>query len=289
MKKQLFKILVFSFILAACEDKIEVELDEGTSQLAVDAFINNKSNTHKIRLTKTSGYFVNSASPAALGATVTVTDNKKNKVFNFIDNDKNGNYICTTAAGDTLGIIGNEYTLSINYDGQNFTATSSMYPAPPIDSIPYIYKEKDMGAGVQKSGYYASFYAKDFAGMTNFYWIKTIRNDTLNTNPSNINIAWDAAFGPGADGLTFILPIRESITQRPFHKNDTLSVEIHAINEETLNYLLEVRTQTTNSGLFATPPANVRTNIKNLNSNSKITVVGFFNIGAASVAGIRIK
>ena len=42
-----------------------------------------------------------------------------------------------------------------------------------------------------------------------------------------------------------------------------------------MNFLLQVQQQTTNSGLFATNPENVRTNIQNA-SNTKTKVVGWF-------------
>jgi hypothetical protein len=44
-------------------------------------------------------------------------------------------------------------------------------------------------------------------------------------------------------------------------------VEIHSINLETYNFLTQVQTQTTNSGLFATSPENVKTNIKSSTSD----------------------
>ena len=278
-------------ILTSCEDKIDIKIDEGTSQLAVDAFITDQPVAQKIRLTKTSGYFDNSASPAALGATVKITDKINGKIYNFIDGNSSGNYIWTPGSNDTLGVIGDEYILSITYSGEQFTSTSIMNPAPLVDSITDVYKPANPSAGILVEGYFASFYARDFAGRTDFYWIKTYRNGVVNSNPSNMNIAWDAAYGPGADGFTFIIPIRDGITpaDKPFNLNDSVTVEIHAINEETWNFLSEVRTQTTNGGLFASPPANVRTNIKNVNSSSKVKAVGFFNVGSISVLSKIIK
>jgi hypothetical protein len=56
-------------------------------------------------------------------------------------------------------------------------------------------------------------------------------------------------------------------------------VEIHSINLETYNFLTQVQTQTTNSGLFATSPENVKTNITNT-TNNKTKVVGWFCMSA---------
>lgn len=291
MRNSLFIAFVsFCFILSACEDKIDIKIDEGISQLAVDAFVTNQPDTQAIRLTKTSGYFDNSASPAATGAVVKITDKVNGKEYHFTDSNSSGNYIWVPGVGDTLGVIGNEYALSITYAGEEFTAISVMNPAPPVDSITYVYREANPAAE-SSAGYVARFYARDFSGRTDFYWIKSYRNGVANNNPSNITLAWDAAFGPGADGFVFIMPIRYAINPqgKPFIINDFVTVEIHAINEETWSFLSEVRTQTSNGGLFATPPANVRTNIKNTNTNSKVKAVGFFNIGAVSSAEIKIQ
>lgn len=291
MRKNIFLSAIFlSLIFTSCEDKIDVKLDEGTSQLAVDAFITNQPTTQKIRLTKTSGYFDNSPSPAALGATVKIKNNRSGKTYNFIDLGSSGDYIWIPGALDTIALSGDDLVLSITYSGEQFTATSIMNPAPVIDSITYVYREASPSLEIP-AGYFASFYANDFPGTTDFYWIKTYRNDTLNNDPEFMNIAWDAAYGPGADGFTFILPIRDAITpfNKPFRLNDSIKVEIHAINEDTFNFLTEVRTQSTNGGLFATPPANVRTNIKNTNPASEVKAVGFFNAGAVSFLSKTIQ
>ncbi|MOA65423.1 hypothetical protein D3C78_1918030 [compost metagenome] len=46
----------------------------------------------------------------------------------------------------------------------------------------------------------------------------------------------------------------------------------------------ELRTQISNGGIFANPPANVRTNVKNVNSSSAKKAVGYF--GASLVSSI---
>lgn len=279
------------FIFSACQDKIDIKLDQGTSQLAVDAFISNQPSTQKIRLTKTSGYFDNSPSPSAIGAVVKVTDNNNGKVFNFIDANSSGNYLWTPAPGDSIGVIGDRFTLSITYSGEQYVATSVMNPAPIIDSISSVYQPANPSLGIAREGFIASFFATDFPETTDFYWIKSYRNDTANTNPSNIITAYDAAYGPGANGFPFILPIRQGITPQTnlFRLNDSVRVEIHAITRETYNFLAEVVTQTTNGGLFATPPANIRTNVKNINADSKVKATGFFNIGAVTTLGKKMK
>jgi hypothetical protein len=292
MKKVVFLLISSILLLTSCEDKIDIKIDEGTSQLAVDAFISTRYSIEKrsIRLTKTSGYFNNSASPPALGATVKIKNNNTGLICDFIDVNSDGNYEGSGLINSGNFQVGDSVTLSIIFDGNEFAATSIINPAPEIDSVRATYKDANPAAGIPTAGYFVRFYANDIPGRTDFYWIKTFRNNLPDKNPSHINIAWDAAYGPGADGFTFILPIREAVTplDKPFSLKDTISIEIHAINEDTWNFLSEVRTQTTNGGLFATPAANVRTNIKNANPNSNIKAVGWFVMSDVSNRGIII-
>lgn len=293
MKKYILLCTLSAALFSSCEKVIDVKLDEGTSQLAVDAFINDKPGTQKIRLTKTSGYFDNSPSPAAKGAVVTIADNLGH-TYNFTDANNTGDYTWTPAAGDTLVRLFASYTLFVNYSGEEYKAQSVAFPAPAIDSV-RCKKKQESGPGGSSTGaqgYFGSFYAFDIASMTNFYWVKAYKNGVFYNNPANMILSQDGAFaGGGSDGFLFILPIREAITpgDKPLVVGDSLAVEIYGVNPETFFYLSEVQQQTTNAGLFATPPTNVSTNIKNSNPNATTKAVGWFNVGMLTSNGIRVQ
>lgn len=74
-------------------------------------------------------------------------------------------------------------------------------------------------------------------------------------------------------------------------KGDSVYVEIHSISNEAYFFLNQVIIETTRAGgfgaLFATPLANVPTNIVPENANN--SVVGFFNIAAVNGAGNRLR
>lgn len=281
----LFGILLF---LSGCEKVIDIELDEGTSQLVVDAFLTNQMKEQKVILTMTSSYFDNSPSPVVTGAQVQLTDEITNIAYDFTDIDNDGVYTWTPAINDTLQ-TGHLYTLNIISNGENYISQSLLNPVPPIDSMAYEFQPAQPPAITE--GYIASFYAIDIPGRVDYYWIRTTRNDTLLNDPSNINISTDGAFtGSASDGFTFILPVRQAITpfDRLYQLNDSINVELWSINEETFYFLSEAQSQLTNAGLFAEPPANVPTNIYNVDSNSLSKPVGWFIISAISEDGIRI-
>lgn len=287
MKKIVQFILPLLAILSltSCEDVIQVKLDKGEPLVTIDAFVNDMRSTQTIRLTYTDDYFSQKPNTPVTGATVNVKDATTGQVFNFADNG-NGNYTLDMAAStDTLGRVGHTYELTVTHQGVVYTSTTKMYRTTQVDSIDVRFKEA--GAFGGEEGYKCSFLGFDPVGDTaDYYWVKSYRNGVFFNKGGDINLAWNGASGDGSDGLPFIPPIAEGITPfgEVFQKYDIVRVEIHSISYQTYNFLTQVQTQTTNSGLFATTPENVKTNIST--SSDKIKVVGWFNVSAV---GFREK
>lgn len=277
IKTVLFILVVIGF--TSCEDVIQVKLDEGDPIITIDAFVNDMRSPQQVRLTFTNGYFSQTPNSPVTGATVKVKDLTSGLEYNFTDNN-DGNYVFNLNATDTLGRVGHNYELTVTHQGNVFTSTTRMNRTAQVDSIISEFKE---GGGFADTdpGYDMSFLGFDIPGDTiDYYWIKSYRNGIFFNKGGDINICADGAFGNGADGFPFIPPIAQGITPfgERFQKNDVCRVEIHSINLETYNFLTQVQTQTTNTGLFATSPENVKTNIKS--SSEKIKVVGWFCMSA---------
>ncbi|MES2763392.1 MAG: DUF4249 domain-containing protein [Bacteroidota bacterium] len=276
---KLFLSLFVVLALTSCEDVIQVKLDQGNPLLTVDAFVNDMRSQQKVRLTYTDDYFSQKKNEPVQGATVNLRDLTAGVDYIFTDNN-DGNYVYNLATADTLGRVGHEYELTVTHDGNIFKSNSRLNRTAQIDSLIVEYVEAGSFGG--EAGYRFSFLGTDPVGDTSdFYWVKSFRNGVFFNKGGNINICENAAFGAGADGLIFITPVAEGITPggERFQKNDVCRAEIHSINLETYNFLTQVATQTTNSGLFATSPENVKTNIKNTTSD-KVKVVGWFCMSA---------
>jgi hypothetical protein len=277
IKIVLFILVVIGF--TSCEDVIQVKLDQGDPIITIDAFLNDMRSQQKVRLTFTNGYFSQTPNSPVTGATVKVKDLTSGLEYNFTDNN-DGNYVFNLNTTDTLGRVGHNYELTVTHSGNVFTSTSRMNRTAQVDSIISEFNEGG-GFGDTDPGYDMSFLGFDIPGDTiDYYWIKSYRNGVFFNKGGDINICADGAFGNGADGFPFIPPIAQGITPfgERFQKNDICRVEIHSINLPTYNFLTQVQTQTTNTGLFATSPENVKTNIKS--SSEKIKVVGWFCMSA---------
>ncbi|WP_460980602.1 DUF4249 domain-containing protein [Spirosoma fluminis] len=263
------------FTLTSCETVIDAKLDEGPAQLSVDGTLTDQPGPQTIRLTQTAAYFNNGTPPVATGATVTVTDNL-GKVFDFTDPDNDGYYVWQPIGKDTLGRIGRTYNLSITFQGETYRASSRMNRVPTVDSI--VFRKEKLNPFSSTEGYRAEFFARDFAGARDYYRIRYFRNGELQNKPRDITTVEDASF-PGSadtDGLIFIRPIRQSANPDSlFRLNDVVNIEIESLTAEAFEFWQQFRQQITNGGLFATPPANVPTNIVNANPNGR-KAAGFF-------------
>ena len=85
------------------------------------------------------------------------------------------------------------------------------------------------------------------------------------------------------DGELFIYPIRYSGVNdflRSFKKDETVRLEIHSISAIAYGWFNLVRNENQNGGLFATPPANIFSNIIAVNKNPKNTLGGLFCMSA---------
>lgn len=290
-------LIITAVIYWSCETVIFPDLNPATSVLVVDAWITNKPEPQTIRLTKTQPYFENALPPGVSGAQVEIEDDEGN-LYAFTESDTlAGLYVWSPAVGEVLGETGRTYTLRITAEGESYLSATRMGRVPSVDSITF---RKEPGNQFISDLYLAEFWATDPVEPGDTYWIRTYKNSQLLNKPSEINLAYDAGFSRGGNltGVVFIAPIRTGINPfdqdesgnflSPFVVGDSLFVEIHSLSEASFDFLTQVALQTDRPGgfaeLFATPLANVSTNIGNVNPSGK-KAVGFFNVAAVSGLG----
>jgi len=285
--------LLVGIALWSCEDDIYPELEKVDPQIVVDAWINNKPEPQKVILSKTLPYYQAKKLPPISGAEVFIMDNE-GKRYDFVEGEIAGEYIWSpTAEIPSFGKVGGQYGLTVLFDDVQLTAVSYMKRSAPIDSVTFRAEKESF---ILKDGYWANFYAKDPEGQGDSYWIKSYKNGVFLNKASEINIAYDAGFSSGSnvDGIQFIQPIRDAVNPieaddegdgkifSPFSPGDSIYVEIYSITDETFNFMYQMALQTNRPGgfseLFATPLANVPSNIQSNLPGDKNRVIGFFNV-----------
>ena len=286
-----FVFLAFS--QTACEDIIEVDVEQKQKKLVVDAFIDNQLQTQTIRLTESIPFFdLPGTEPPVTTATVVLADTGTGKIFPFI-HDSMGYYRWNPneLSGDTL-TVGSSYALFIIENGDTVVGVTKLYPtADRIDSLRTV-PTKGNGPPFIDTGRYCEIFAYDLPGIGNHYWLKTFRNDTLISDINNLNIAQDMGNNSnGQDGDLFIYPVRFSQLNeflRPYVDGEKVRVEIHSISREAYYWFQLIVNESNNGGLFATPPVNIMSNLFYLNQNPKRGIAGFFNVAAVNAAEITV-
>jgi len=278
-------LVILGLIYTSCEDAIEVDSGFESPQFVVDAWINNNvGETQTIRLTLSQDYFDNRLPDVIDDAEVIVTG--PDEAFNF-QSIGNGKYSWTPDEGQSIGQVGDVFTLTINHDNETYTSTTSLNRVPEIDSISIFFEDEAFGGD---EGLFAELYARDFPGKGDTYWVKAYRNDTLLNRPQELNIVYDATFDAGTDidGTTFIRPLRFGINAvdddglpRFLEPGDEVRCEIHSISNQAFTFLQIVQEQTTNgdNSIFALPIANARGNVFKSNGERAL---GVFNVAAIS-------
>ncbi|OXA87273.1 DUF4249 domain-containing protein [Flavobacterium hercynium] len=167
MKKIFFLVLLLTPILFTnCTEPIDLELDNDTPKLVVDAFIDWKKGTsgeiQVINLTRTSAFY-DKEIHAVSGATVFIK-NSLNEQFDFFETEKKGKYLCTSFKPAT----DETYTLTVINNGQTYVGTETMTSVTPVTRV-----ERKTGP-VEKE--YASVevkaYFNDPKDVDNFYMLK---------------------------------------------------------------------------------------------------------------------
>lgn len=292
-------LLSTTLLFSSCEEVINPDLELAEPVLVIDAWLNNAPGNQQIQLTRSQPYFENVLPAGVSGAVVNVTDSEGN-VFAFAETEP-GIYTWTPVGNEVFGVVGLTYQLSVQVGVEQFNAEARMGRVPAIDSITFFLQE---GGQFLDDQYQAEFWSTDPIEPNDSYWIKTFKNGKQLLKPSEILTAYDAGFSKGSNfnGVPFIAPIRRAINpfdeaedgtiKSPYVPGDSVYVELQSVTEAAFNFLNQVSIQTDRPGgfseLFATPLANVATNIKNTNpAGSK--ALGFFNVGAVTGLGRKFE
>ena len=263
------KIIVFLFVLfsfTSCEKVIDVGLNTGEPKLVVEASIRWYEGTdgsqQKIRLSTTTDYFA-SEIPAVTDAVVFVT-NSSGQVFTFIQNELPGTYECN----DFIPVINENYTLTISYQGETYTATEALLNTPTITRV----EQKD-DAGIIGNETEVKFFFNDFVNETNHYFLRI--DDPYKVIPE-YGVLEDRFF---QNNEMFGLYYSEDL--KP---GDTLKCALNGVTLNYYNYMNVLLTQTgTNSaGPFSTPTSTIRGNVVN-QTNFANFALGFFRLSKTSV------
>jgi len=259
MMRKFFILLGLVSLLSACEDVVEVNLEEAQPRLIVDAILSWEKGTdganQSIKLSRTRCFFEQEPNPVS-GASIAV-NNSSGKEFIF-EEVTSGEY-----ATDNFEPELNElYSLTIELDGSVYTAEENLKPVVAIDSI----EQNDEGGFSGEDIELKAFY-KDPEGVENYYLFKfftpflafpdfSVFDDEFNDGNRIFGLFSEEDLEPGME----------------------IGIQIHGISREYYNFLEILLAQAGSAGgPFETQPATVRGNIKNENDSEEL-IFGYFGL-----------
>jgi len=250
-----------AFGLSSCLDVVNIDVPETKPLLAVDGHITDQGTPASVSLSLTQAYFNDTPPPPVRGATLTLVDDQGNS--DVLREVSPGQYL---GSGSVRGRIGGQYTLTMVVDGQTYRAATEIRRTPRIDSISLEYKPKQTG---YDEGYYALYNGPELPGVGDYYRFMVYKNGVLFNQPDDLIVSSDEL----VDG-NYIGGIE--LNDDPLVAGDRIKVQMLSIPRDYFYFLNEMTAQINNVGLFATSPANVRTNIINTQAGSDKTAVGYF-------------
>ena len=259
---------IFSLLaLTACEDVIEIDLDNIESILVIEAVITDQTIQQTVKLTKTGNYFEPGIYPAISSANVILSDNL-GKSENL--SEVNPGIYQTTHLLGTAGVV---YNLSVEVEDMEYTAVAEMPVKVNIETLSTEFFETTPHFD---EGYMVKCNFTDPAGISNYYRFKIYENGVLLNSSSDFVLRDDKIF----DGNTVQIPL----SIKTFQINDTVTIELLSLNKDTYDYYNTlVGGSSGPAGMMSSStPANPVSNISN-------SAMGYFGVYTISTKTIIIQ
>lgn len=270
-KKKVMAILSLVLVLffSSCEDVVKLDLETGETRIVVDAEIIWKKGTtgseQVIKVSKTAPYY-NNTTPKVSGAKVKIT-NSKGDIFIFNEKEP-GFYVCT----NFVPVINMDYALSVEAEGQSFTATEKLISVTPIDRIEQKLVPDVGGDDLYEIGFFfkdpidqVNFYLTDYKTDVLIFPTYTLLDDELfNGNEINPRFS-DTKLKPGKS----VAVINRGVSKN-FYNYMSLLLEIYG------------------GSPFSIPPGNIRGNIINT-TNANNFAFGYFRLCEADTFTYVVK
>jgi hypothetical protein len=229
-------VLLASVAFTACQDVIEIDLNESTPQYVIEGIVTNDTTAFQVRLTQTVGFDQPNDFPAVSNALVVIRD--QTGVADTLQEQTPGVY---TSSRMAPGIPGYTYTLDVLIGNQTFTAVSTMPEVVVFESLGL---DKIQFGGADSWAAVPAF--TDPVGLGQQYqFIQYINGVRLD----NIFVADDR----NSDGLSFSRPligVDEDVVS-----GDSIEVEMRTIDRATYKYFVALSASSGN-GPNASVPAN---------------------------------
>ncbi|WP_339923525.1 DUF4249 family protein [uncultured Cyclobacterium sp.] len=268
-------IIISLVSLLSCQEEVQLDFGNTTKKPVIEAIWTDDASENHIKISYTRDYYDTLDNEIAKNASVSIQDNVSGETVDFTFVEELGYYL---PSDNQKAVIGNQYSLRVLLDGNEYTSDGITQEPPILDSITYMFEEERFFAD---EGYYLTLYGKIPFDDGNFYRLLITKNDTL-LNSSSDYFLFDDTFG------TDILNNGFELNGFAFQEKDKIKLQLIRLNENAYDYLNQfVSLLFNDGGLFSPPPENPKSNI--VASNGDGQVLGYFMTGSLISKTITIE
>ncbi len=248
--------LLAPFLFTSCEEVIDLDLSDVENQIVIEGTVSSDNTASVVKLSFTTSAFKKSQTKSTKGAVVTLTDDAGNS--EVLRETTTGVFVPARIAG----VPNRTYTLRVEFEGREYSGTSTM-PAPMgLDSIRCInlYYVPQMLSPVV-----LEYYLTNKPGVEEYCLIKTYQ-------PGDRAFSWTIYSDKYSDGKQVVVdgPVFASTTP-------TIIVDLISIDRATYEFLFALREVTDSD---ADLPEILNTNEYNPKSNLTNNALGYFSAQA---------
>jgi len=272
--KNIFILLISALIVfAACEETIELDIDQTQPVYVVEGLVTNEDTTHFVKLSRSIGFYDDSEPPIVSDATVLVKDNEGN-TYSYVYSPSDSAYLSTESF---QGKTGNIYNLEINVDGNTITATDTLRPVSPIERLQWKIDEEEQEDPEDEGYFYeVTLTAKEPQDTEDFYLFKVYRNGELQIFDEETGVFVTDDVGVGEKIDNYPGPVY-------YKEEDTATFELYSLTQTSFRFFSDLSFLLNNDGgMFSSIPANPYTNLRGER------VVGYFQVSSVTRQSIRV-
>ena len=242
MRKRLIILAIsVGLIVSACKKDVHLNLQNGSGLIVIEGNINNEPGPYYVGVSKTIIFYDSNNVVPVLGAKLVMTDDAGNR-DSLTDTGWPGLY----QTHSIFGTVGRTYHLSVNAEGKQYDASSTLNPPVQVDSV-----------GVQTFAFAGKEYwltyclYKDPAAVVNYYkaFLYVNNKKQAKTNPINDQ------FDNGVTAQAYVNP------DFFINLHDTIQVELDAIDKPIYDYFTTLNESTLSNTSAA--PSNPVSNFSN--------------------------
>lgn len=255
----------------ACEKTIVLDPGQTEELFVIEGLITNSLGKHQVKISKSQTFNTTGGALGVSDAIVSVTDDLgQTREYGEV---QPGVYRAKEAF---TGEIGRTYTLTIDYEDRQFTATEQMTTMGTVDTLISAVNEEEAADPEDEGRFYDLLvFMTEPQETENFYLFKFYRNGELeNFEGDDVYVFDDVAIAGQLEALP--APVYYAV-------GDVARTEVYSLSRRAFRFYNDLANNVANDGgLFSSQPANVSTNLEG-------GAIGYFQVSAIDVDEMVVK